>query len=352
MANPNYTQGQAALDTAILGSGNQSAINQAANQARGLQGIINQATAGAAAQGQEAQSNAQQFGQQVQGQLTSQVQSQLANLQNQAAQTQQQRTQQYNKMLSDLQSGNITQDEANMLGLTQGENVYNVLQNAGNFLAQSPTQATAQNVASSQDYARMQALQQLAGSAAPTAAQSVFQQFANPSQAGAIANTPVAQGNQQAFQNALQSTSQQYHSLLDPAQQSVQAAQDIVRLQQGNVSQQDVQNAISTGASGNASQQVAAKELQMGLSEGASPGQLNELVMAVLYPGAVTGGTTRADWAASNLQSAQQKLAQTQQNLQNEYGTPETINIQGTPAPTIGPRLGNLLQPGMVTSNV
>src|SRR5271165_907944 len=74
MANPNYTQGQAALDTALLGQGNQSTLNQASNQGRQLQQLISQANAGATARGQEAQSNAQQFGQQVQGQLTNTVQ--------------------------------------------------------------------------------------------------------------------------------------------------------------------------------------------------------------------------------------------------------------------------------------
>jgi hypothetical protein len=103
MANPNYTQGQAALDSALLGQGNQSSLNQVANQGRQLQQMISQANTGAAAQGQEAQSNAQEFGQQVQGQLTNTVQGQLANLQNQAANVQQQRTSQYNQMLSDLQ---------------------------------------------------------------------------------------------------------------------------------------------------------------------------------------------------------------------------------------------------------
>src|ERR1019366_10526509 len=105
-----------------------------------------------------------------------------------------------------------TQDEANLLGLTQGENTYNVLNgngssgqgaaNAAQFLQENPLAANVSNTANAQQYAQMQALQSLAGQYAPAAANTAFQNFQNPGQASAFQNSQAMTGDQSGLQNA------------------------------------------------------------------------------------------------------------------------------------------------------
>jgi hypothetical protein len=212
MANPNYSQGMAGLDTALLGQGNQTALNTAANQSRQLNNQINQAVTGAQAQGAEAQSNAQQFAAQTQGQLGTQLQQTQAGLTNQAAQAQNSNNSQFAQLQSALASGTMSAQDASMMGLTQGENLYGV--NAANYVTQNPMTATAQNVATPQQYAQMQALKQLAGAGANTQAQQVFQNFANPAAAGTYTNSPIGSANAQNLQSAIAGQQQNFDSQL------------------------------------------------------------------------------------------------------------------------------------------
>lgn len=300
VGNPQYTAGQANLDNLLLGQSNDPSLQAAKRQALTLQNQVGSAVSGAQAQGQQQSNQAQQFGQALQGQFGNLVSKQNAALQQQATNAQQDRNSQYQQALKDLQSGNVTQQEADTLGLTQGENVYNVLggNNAAQFLQENPLQANVSNVANAQDYAKMQALQKLGGQFAPQNAQSAFQNFQNPSQAGSFAASQGLIGDQSGFQNALNSTSSNYHGILDPVQAGQQQAQHI-----NDIWQQVLQGHLDPATAQNQIAQFA--------------------------PGAL-GGTPlqNMQWAASNLTNNNQKLAAAQQQLAQQYGSPETINIQ------------------------
>lgn len=306
IGNPQYTQGQAGLDSLLLGQSNSPALQQAKQQALALQGQVNTGIAGAAAQGQQQQAQSQQFGQALQGQLGNQITSQTQAIQNQATQAQQANNAQYQQALSDLQSGNVNQNEANLLGLTQGENVYNVLNgnNAAQFLQENSNQANIANTANAKQYAQMQALQQLGGQYINQPAQQALQNFQNPSQAGSYAQQQNLIANQPAFQNALASTQANYNSILNPAQSADQYAQQIQNIWNRTTLAGNDPNSLSQNA---ASQAVAQ-----------------------LTGGGASGGTIaqQEQWSLNNLASQNQKLAAAQAQLQTQYGNPESINIQ------------------------
>lgn len=303
--NGEYTAGQANLDNLLLGQSNSPELQAAKRQALTLQGKVGSAIQGAAAQGQQNTNSAQQFGQGVRDQFGNVVSSANSALQNQAVQAQQGRDAQYQQTLKDLQSGNINQDEANLLGLTQGQNVYNVLNGAGSgssganaFLAEDPLKANASNVASASDYAKMQALQKLGGQFAPQNASQAFQNYQDPSQASRFQNAQAVTGNQSDFQKALQGAQTSYSGIHDPAANSLSHAQQLQSIwdqfNQGKISSNEAQVlSQQAGLQGNANQNQA--------------------------------------FSWNNLQSAQQGMQNAQNQLNSQFGTPETINITGNP---------------------
>jgi len=310
IGNPQYTQGQAGLDELLLGQSNSPALAQAKQQALTLQGQVNTGIAGAAAQGQQQTAQAQQFGTALQNQLGATATGLNNTLQQQATNAQQANNTQYQNALAALQSGNVTQQEANLLGLTQGENVYNVLNGAGTtgnsannaaqFLQENPNQATAGNIATAQQYAQMQALQQLGGQYAPQNAQTAFQNYQNPSQAGTYAQQQNLIGNQTAFQNALNSTQSNYNSIAAQPAQNYANAQNI-----NNIMQQVVNHQIG-------------------------PQQADALLSAAGYGGAVDQGgniLNQIQWAQNNLTTTQAAENAAQQQLQSQFGPGETVNI-------------------------
>lgn len=208
VGNPQYTAGQSNLDNLLLGQSTDPALQAAKRQALTLQGKVGSAIQGANAQGQQASNQAQQFGQALQGQFGNTVNQENSSLQNQAIQAQQGRDADYKQALANLQSGQVTQDQAKLLGLSQGENLYGV--DATKFLQENPLQANVSNVASAQDYAKMQALQKLGGQFAPQNTQQAFQNFQNPSQAGQFQASQALTGDQSGLQNAVNSTQQNF----------------------------------------------------------------------------------------------------------------------------------------------
>ncbi len=294
MANPNYTQGDSALDASLLGQGNQTALNTAANQSRGLQSQINQAISGAQAQGAEAQSNAQQFAAQTQGQLGTQLQNQQAALTNQAAQAQNSNNSQFAQLQAAVASGTMTAQDAQMLGLTQGENLYGV--NAANYVTQNPMTATAQNVATPQQYAQMQALKQLAGSGANTQANQVFQNFANPAAAGTYTNSPIGSANAQNLQTAI--TGQQANFDQQLAALNAQAG-----------------TGINIGAIGSGNNGIAGNVATGAAAGGALGGQLGAVGGAV---GAGIGGLAGALGSANQTAASSQAREAAKQSESTE----------------------------------
>lgn len=318
VGNPQYTSGQANLDSLLLGQSNDPSLQAAKRQALTLQGQVGSAVQGAAAQGQQETNQAQQFGTALQGQLNNNITGQNQKLQQTATDAQQTNNKSYTDALAALQSGSITQQEADLLGLTQGENVYNVLNGAGStgnsannaaqFLQQNPNQANVGNTATAQQYAQMQALQKLGGQYLNQNAQSAEQNFQNPSQAGTYAQQQNLIGNKDSFQNALNATQSNYQSILQPAQQAQQQMQQV----------QDIWN--RTNLPGNDPNSL-------------SMNAANDLVGKLTQGGATQGQNVQQDkdWAATQYAKENAALAAAQQQLLQQYGSPETINIASAP---------------------
>ena len=255
VGNPQYTQGQQSLDALLLGQQNNNPQLAAARQSTAqLGGQVNNAVNAAQAQGQQQAQQAQMFGQNVQNQLGQTVAGLNTNLQQQAQTAQNQRNSQYQKALTDLQSGNVTQDEANLLGLSQGQQVtQNALQNVGQYLQENPVQASAQNVATGQNYATIDALRQLAGQNAPQSAQNILGQYAGQEgQAGQFGSQSAYNPNSQGFNDVNSAQIADYNNQQQAALQAAQNAQNTYN----NAEQQYLQAwQAGGGAGGNAVQQ-------------------------------------------------------------------------------------------------
>lgn len=317
VGNPQYTSGDANLDSLLLGQSSSPQLQQAKQQALTLQGQVGNAVTGAAAQGQQQQAQAQQFGKALQGQLGSDITSQTAAIQNQATQNQTANNAQYQKAISDLQSGNVNQQEANALGLTQGENVYNLLNgnNANSFLQENPNQANVANTATQQQYAQMQALQQLGGQYINQPAQQALQNFQSPSQAGTYATQQNLVGNQPAFNTALTNANTNIQGILanpQAQQQNAQAMQNILG-----------QYGINPGE-GSIAQSFNWIKAQQALANAGDAGAM--------------GGNEIQDvnWVGQNLANTNAALAAAQGQVQSQYGPGQMINIQNPSTPPSG----------------
>lgn len=298
----NYGAGKQNLDQLLLAKTSGDALGQARRQALGLGNILNTQEAGAQAVGQEMGARAQDFGKNVQNQFGQTVTTQDKALQDQATKAQTDRDEFYKKTLADLQSGKITQKQADLLGLGAGSQVTgDILGRLGSYVSENADKATAQNVASSQDYARMDALRKLSGQYSPADAQALLQNYSGQNaQAGKFAAEDAVQADKTGFQTALGSQMQDYHNKLDPVQEGFKQAQDINNL----VRQRDAAGGMMSPAGMAIQQQINQK-----------------------YPGASYGGWTRSDWANSLLQTAQKKFQDTQATLNAAYGGLQGIEI-------------------------
>lgn len=305
VGNPQYTQGQQAFDQALLGQTGGNSLQQARAQALQLQSKLDRSTTGAQEQGIEQGNRAQGFGQQVQGQFGQAVSGLDTGLQQQATQAQSARDAQYQQTLKDLQSGNITQEQADLIGLgDQTEVTGDFLKNIGNYVTENTNKATAQNIAGTQDYAKINALQQLGGQYSPQDAQKILGQYSGQdAQAGKFASEKGVLADTQGLQGARTAQYNQYHQQLAPAQQGLTGANEILSL----VKQRDA----AMGPGGMPSPQAMAIQQQI----------------AQKYPGAVNGGWTRSDWAQGLQQSAQKKYNDTLNSVNAAYGGVQQIHI-------------------------
>lgn len=294
VGNPQYTAGQANLDNLLLGQSQSPEIQAAKRQALTLQGKVGSAVQGAAAQGQQQQNQASAFGQSLQNQLGQNVSGQEQTLQQKAIDQQNQQNQLFSNIQKQAADGQISPEIAQALGIQAGQQSFGI--DASKFLSQNPNAATEQNVASSQDYAKMQALQKLAGQFANPDTSAILNKFQDPSQAGQFANNPAYTTDQSGFQKAYQASQNDYNSRLGSAQQGVQSAQQLQRLGSAQFNDQDKAEAAKLG--------IPVTQLA-----------------ATKYPGAINGGGIRSDWAAGNLSTAQQQLKNVQDQLNQAYGS-------------------------------
>lgn len=305
VGNPQYTRGQQSLDNLLLGQANNAKELSAARQGTaGIGAKVNSAISGAQALGQQESNEAREFGNQLQTQFGQKVSDIDTQLQQKAQQAQVDRQTKYQQTIDALKSGQITQEQADLLGIGDGQQVTgDVLNNIQQYLTLNPEQATAQNVASGQDYATLNALRQLAGQSSPTAAQDVLGKYSGQDAlADKFTKDQAFKADKEGFSSALQSQVNQYNSQLNPVKEGLKQAQDINRL----VQERDKHRVFSPGWI-NAQSQINQK-----------------------YPGASNGGVTRADWAQGLLNTAQQKYNSTLNSVNSAYGGLRNISI--TPA--------------------
>lgn len=128
-------------------------------------------------------------------------------------------------------------------------------------------------------------------------------------------------------------------ALLGSERGAVQAAQDINRLAQGGITDYELSNMRYDPVKfGVFSYQEAARRIGKGINEFTEEDReklrqtpeykrwASQELIKQKWPGAVTGGVTRTDWAASNLAAAQQRLREREQQV--GLGTAQVINPQ------------------------
>lgn len=226
--NPSYTGGQQRLDQLLL-QGNQGQLGQLSSTRRLSNQAaqnLNQASQTAQNQAQgyqtEAQSTQKQVGQGVTGEMTTEDQ----GIADKVAAAEKFRTEQLPRIQAGLASGQLTQDDINYLGLNSGQNVYNIDPNK--YLTASDLQATKQNVASAADYARMQALGQLAGNYTKPDTDALLAQYSNPAEAGIFAQKGGAQFNKNQFLQDVQGAGEEYQNKLQANQAIVNQDQSLL----------------------------------------------------------------------------------------------------------------------------
>ena len=152
----NYTAGDQNLDNVLLNATGGPQVQNAENNARNVQNQYNQANNAAQNQAQTIQQQNQAFSGQLLGDLGSNFQNIYGNAQNQAGTD----TSQENQLIKDVQNNQLTSGDINTLGLNSGERLYNA--NLGSYLnATSPQTVTAQQAATPQELAQLQALSSL-----------------------------------------------------------------------------------------------------------------------------------------------------------------------------------------------
>lgn len=215
---PSYTSGQQRLDQLLL-QGNQGQLGQLAGTRR----LANQAAQGLSQASQAAQNQAQgyqnealatqkQVGEGVTGEMTNEDKS----ISDKVTAAEKFRTEQLPRIQQGLSSGQLTQDDINYLGLNEGQNLYNIDPNK--YLTSSDLQATKQNVASADDYARMQALGKLAGNYTKPDTDQLLAQYSNPAEAGIFAKQGGAQFDKNKFLQDVQGAGEEYQNKLQTNQ--------------------------------------------------------------------------------------------------------------------------------------
>lgn len=312
VGNPQYNSGQQTLDSLLLGKSQGQDLSQARLATAGLGKKVAGAEQGAEAQAGIQSGAAQAFGNQLRDQFGNKISGMDTNLQQQAKDAQTARDTQYQQTIKDLQSGQLNQQEASLLGINPNQEITeNMLNNIGNYVTENPLKASAQNIASQQDYARLNALRQLGGQNVNSDTQNILGQYADQDKnAGAFQASQAATPDQSGFNTALQSQLQQYHQMYDPAKQKTDLANQIYTL----TKQRD---AINPGG--------------VALGQWTPQGQALQNQITQLAPGA--GTNTKQSWAQSNAETASKQYQDTMNNLNSQYGAIRNLQINPNQKP-------------------
>ena len=170
---PKYTQGQQRVDNLLLGQTGGAALKDIRKQAMGLESQVTGAKSQAEMDAQKAQADRKAYGQELEKQIgryddpstpedesTGAIGDIYKNVQDKTRQFNEQQQSAYNALQSVKGADKVTQDQLAMLGLDAGTNLYDL--DLGQYLNQRGADATAQQVASADDYAKYQALNRLA----------------------------------------------------------------------------------------------------------------------------------------------------------------------------------------------
>jgi len=299
VGNPQYNSGQQTLDSLLLGKSQGQDLSNARLATAGLGQKVSGAEQGAEAQAGLQTGAAQAFGNQLRDQFGNKISGMDTA-----------RDTNYKQLLQDLQSGKLSQSEAANLGLTNGQEITsNMLGNIGNYVNENPLKASAQNIASTQDYARLNALRQLGGQNISKDTQGILGQYADQDKnAGAFNAAGAVNPDLAGFTSANQAQLKNYHNIYDPAKQGTDTANAVLTL----VNQRNA---------------IAAQNPFM------IP-QLNPQVMAIqnqirqLSPGAVnSNGWTEGDWAQSNATTQGKKYQDAMNTLNSQYGALRNLQI-------------------------
>lgn len=317
---PQYQAGQQRLDALLLGQTGGRQLAEARRATAGLNPYTQSQIGAAQAQALEQFGRSQDFSRNLQqqfGQTVGGIESELST-KAQAEQAARQQLQQQTREA--LASGQLSPELAQQLGVSEGQMMFNI--DPTKFLSESNLQANIQNIASQEDYARINALRQLAGTAAPQEAQNILGKFyGQEGQAGQFSTTKPFELDTTGYGQARQVAEQDYSTRLGEATSRREAAQEISNLANtAEAARQQVQQLNAQLGSippfDPRYQQVLSQ-----LREANDTANTAQQTIASKYPGAVSGGITRTDWAQSNLQDASNRFAQTQALLEQMYGT-------------------------------
>lgn len=172
---PKYTQGQQRVDNLLLGQTGGAALKDIRKQAMGLESQVTGAKSQAEMEAKKAQADRKAYGQELEKQIgryddpsTPEDESVGAigdiykDVQNRTNDFNNKNLELYNRIKTLGNTSSFTLDDLQTLGLTAGQNLYNVdLSRLAPAVA--PQEAALQRVANEQDYAKYEALNRLAG---------------------------------------------------------------------------------------------------------------------------------------------------------------------------------------------
>ncbi len=206
----NYSSGKSKLDELILGRQAGDQLRQARRDASITASQIGRGITGAQDLARQYGQESEAFKQQVSKELGAAEQPTLQELTQRIATAQAEKEQLGKSLFEGLAKGELTQEQADLLGLQQGQDIYGT--DLSRFLQAGLTPATQQTVASAEQLARMNALARLGGK----------QAFGTQDQAGSFFKNQYGI-NQEDLTKAVQGAKSEYESRIQPLQASKSA---------------------------------------------------------------------------------------------------------------------------------
>lgn len=216
---PSYTTGQQNLDNLLI-QGNKDQL-KTLQDSRKLSGQVNQNLNNSIAQttqgGADAKATYDNSVQGAIGSLTGGITDKDQALAKAAQEAQAAKDQKVSQLKNMINSGQVSQDVLNQLGLSAGQNLYNV--DPTSFINASNLKANAQNVGTAQDYARISALGNILGQKSTPEVSALLESYKqnNPEQFQNTAAYGIDRNRlQQSLSDAESGYKNEYNSMIDP----------------------------------------------------------------------------------------------------------------------------------------